>query len=70
MRSINKFNEPIHIEHFVTYEDATRFTKMLGRNANRFSLIGTHKIRNGWEVVYRARKTSPWLRDPRAKGVA
>ncbi|MHB2017157.1 MAG: hypothetical protein ACYCW6_09455 [Candidatus Xenobia bacterium] len=74
MRSCNRFGETIHVERFTTPEMARRFTKMLGRNARRFSLVGMHRDTAGrFEVVYRARSQSPWQPDPRAtwpKGVA
>ena len=67
MRITNRFGEPQHIERFTSRELAQRFTKMLGRNACRFSLVGMHRDSAGrFEVIYRARSKSPWQPDPRA----
>ena len=67
MRSRNRFGEPVHVEAFTALQAARTFTKMLGRNPTRFSLVGMHRdARGGYQVVYRARSTSPWKPDPRA----
>ena len=66
MLTVNRFGEPVHRVDFPAREEAVRFTKMLGCNPKCFSLVGTHRSQAGWSVLYRARKTSPWLPDARA----
>ena len=71
MRTFNRFGEPVFHATFPERPPALRFAKMIGANPGRFSLLGIGCQESRWVVSYRARKLSPWRRDPRAtKGVA
>lgn len=65
--AFNRFGEAIYKVAFVELADAGRFTKMVGANPRCFALIGTRREQGAWVVAYRARKASPWKRDPRAR---
>ena len=58
----NKWSELIYTVPFATRQDAMHFTKFIGVNITRFSLVGCHRAGQGWEVVYRRRSLSPWER--------
>lgn len=73
MRTVNQFGEPIHLVRFGNLTQAKAFTKMIGAQPRRFSIIGLHFHEGRWELRYRARKECPWGPDERAtwpEGVA